>query len=415
MNKRLLSVDVFRGLTIMLMTVVNNAGDWANIYPPFRHAEWHGCTPTDLVFPFFLFIMGVAVPLSGPIPIFTNDTMGKILTRTFRIFGLGFFLSYFTKIQFFGLEGTGLLIVRLLLTVVIFALLLGKYDKKLQFYVSVFVLSLMFIFALGGFESFSNVRILGVLQRIAIVYFFVSLLYYRTSFFVQAIVCISLLLIYWFFMALVPAGEWGAGLLEPGKNFAAWLDAKILGEHMYAGTKTWDPEGVFSTIPAISTGLLGVLTGQILIKNSSTIQKAGFICIAGIVLIVVGWVWGLAFPINKALWTSSFVLFTAGLALFILGLLYFLIDHLNWKSWTKPFAIFGVNPMLVFFASGIIPRALGMINVGEQNLQSFIYTQLIAPNFSDPSMASLVGALIYLFIWFLILLFFHRRKLIFKV
>jgi predicted acyltransferase len=415
MKKRLLSVDVFRGITIMLMTIVNNAGDWGNIYPPFRHAEWHGCTPTDLVFPFFLFIMGVAVPLSAPKPVFTNDTVGKILTRTFRIFGLGFFLSFFSRIQLFGLEGISLLIVRLFLTAIIFALLLGKYDKKLQFYVSVFVLSLMFIFALGGFENFSDVRILGVLQRIAIVYFFVSLLYYRSSFTIQAVVCLALLLFYWFCMAILPAGEWGAGILEPGRNFAAWIDAHILGEHMYAGTKTWDPEGVFSTIPAISTGILGVLTGQLLIKNSSTIQKVVSICIGGIILLIVGWAWGLIFPINKALWTSSYVLFTAGLALFILGVLYFIIDHLNWKSWTKLFEIFGVNPMLVFFASGIIPRALGMIDVGGQNLQSFIYTQMIAPNFSDPRMASLAGALVYLLIWFLILVAFHSRKRIFKV
>jgi predicted acyltransferase len=415
MTKRLLSVDVFRGLTVMLMTIVNNPGDWGNVYAPFLHADWHGCTPTDLVFPFFLFIMGVAVPLSAPEPAYNEDVMGKILTRTFRIFSLGLFLSFFSKIQFFGLEGIPLLLIRLSVAAIVFALLLGNYDKKLQFYVSLGVLSTLFILALSDFASFQNIRIRGVLQRIALVYFFVSLLYFRTPLKVHVIIAIVLLIVYWLSMSYIPVGDWPIGSLEPGKNFAAWVDAKVLTGHMWASSKTWDPEGLFSTIPAIVTGILGILTGQILTKNTSTIQKATVLIIAGIVLLAIGWLWSAFFPLNKALWTSSFVLFTGGLGIVILSIFYFFIDHLNFKSWTKPFEIFGINPMLVFFASGIIPRALGMIHIGESNLQSFIYDNLIAANISNPKTASLTGSFIYLFIWFLILLFFYRRNRIFKV
>lgn len=414
MNKRLLSVDVFRGLTIMLMTIVNNPGDWGNVYSPFLHAHWHGCTPTDLVFPFFLFIMGVAVPLSSPEPVYNDDVMGKILTRTFRIFSLGLFLSFFSKIPFFGFDGIPLLAFRLFITAILFALLLGKYDRKLQFYVSIGVLSTLFILALSGFETFQNIRIPGVLQRIAIVYFFCSLLYFKSTSLSQLITAFVLLLVYWLTMMFFDVG-FGIGNLEQGQNLAAWIDEKVLSGHMWASSKTWDPEGLYSTIPAVATGIIGMLVGKQLVSNASTLQKTISLLIAGVLLVLVGWLWSFHFPLNKALWTSSFVLFTAGIGIAILAILYFVIDHLNFKIWTKPFEIFGINPMLVFFASGIIPRALGLIEIGNQNLQSFIYNQMILPNFSQPKTASFVGALVYLMIWFGILVFFYRRKLIFKV
>lgn len=414
MRNRLLSVDVFRGMTIMLMTVVNNPGTWEHIYPPLRHAEWHGVTPTDWVFPFFLFIMGVAVPLSAPQKTWTIDSMGKILTRTFRIFSLGLFLSFFSKIQFFGLEGPALLAVRMVFVILTFALLLGKYDKKLQFYVSLIYLSVLIILAYGGFEAFANVRIPGVLQRIALVYFAVSLIYFHTSGKVQVIIAAVVLFGYWAAMALIDVG-YGQGNLEAGKNLAAWVDSKLLAGHMWSVTKTWDPEGILSTIPAIVTGLLGMMVGKILIAKIEPRRKLVWFITVGLVLLAGGLFWNHFFPMNKALWTSSFVLYTAGVGLLILGVLYLILDLVNLRKWALPFQIFGVNPMLVFFASGIIPRALGMIQWQGQSLQSHLYNDVIAPLFTDPKAASLAGALIYLVIWFLILTLFYRRKMIFKV
>ena len=408
MKNRIVSVDLFRGLTVMFMTIVNNPGDWANLYPPLAHAEWHGCTPTDLVFPFFLFIMGTSVPLALRNQTLDADVVGKVVTRALRIFGLGFFLAFFSKIQFFGLDGSNLLLVRLLITAFVFALLLGNYNIKLQFYAALFFLSVLFILAYGGFAPFKNVRVPGVLQRIALVYLAVAIIYLKYPLNKQVLFLLLLLLGYWLTMQFIPFGSSGAGTLEPGNNFAAFVDLPILNGHMWSVTETWDPEGLYSTLPAIATGLLGVLTGWYLKKKLAFY----WFILGGVVFVILGWLWSLHFPLNKALWTSSFVLYTAGWALLLLGCLQFFTET---KKWMIPILAFGVNPMLVFFASGIIPRALGMLRIQDQNLQSFLYSHFIEIYFTDPKMASLAGALVYLCIWTAILLYFYSKKSIFKV
>lgn len=421
MKQRLTSLDVFRGLTMMLMTIVNNPGDWGNVYPPLLHAEWHGCTPTDLVFPFFLFIVGVTTVLSNPSKYFDFE---HILIRTLRIFLLGLFLNFFSKIHIGSLEGIPLLLVRLGITALITILLLGDYDKRKELYYAIALFVLMLALAFGGFEDYKNVRIPGVLQRIAIVYFFISVIYTQTSTQAQIGIFVFCLVSYWALMALVPVPNVGSANFEKGTNLAAWLDNRLLPNHLWAVSKTWDPEGILSTLPAIGTGLAGVFTGKLLTNSTlSSTQKAYYMLGASILGIAIGLIWHTVFPINKALWTSSYVVYVAGWALLVLGILYFVIDIKDFRSWTKPFIIFGVNPMVVFFFSGIIPRALNMIQISvpkgttttQMGLIEWLYTHGIEPHFSNLKNASLVGALIFVLIWFVILYYFDRKKWVFKV
>jgi len=421
-RERLISLDVFRGLTILLMTIVNNPGDWGNVYPPLLHAEWHGCTLTDLVFPFFVFIMGVAVPLAMPDKIYDQTTFNKILVRSLRMFCLGIFFNFFGKIQLLGLEGIPLLIGRLAITIAVGYALMGSFNSKVKNILAFSILFIYLFLAYSGIEAYHDVRLPGVLQRIAIVYFVVSLLYLKTSQKTQIITGAVLLLGYWALMTLIPVPGVGFANLEKGTNLAAWLDSVLLKGHMYRGTVTWDPEGILSTIPSIVNGIIGLLIGQILMREISKTQKATKIAIAGIALIIAGLLWNIVFPINKSIWTSSYVLYTTGLATTFLSILYYAIDIADYKKGFKPFLIWGVNPMIVFFTSQIIPQALVMIefqnphNPEEKiNLLSYLYGFGIAPFFSNPMTASLAGALVYVCIWTFILWIFYKNKLIFKV
>lgn len=421
-RERLISLDVFRGLTILLMTIVNNPGDWGNVYPPLLHAHWNGCTPTDLVFPFFIFIMGVAVPLAMPEKKYDETTFNKILIRSLRMFCLGIFFNFFGNIQLFGLDGIPLLIARLAITIAVGYALMGSFSNRLKNILAFSILFLYLILAYGGFEDYQDVRLPGVLQRIAIVYFVVSLLYLKTPRRTQIITGIVLLLGYWAVMTLVPVPGFGEANLERGTNLAAWLDNVVLKGHMYYETKTWDPEGILSTLPSIVNGIIGLLIGQILQLNVTKIQKAQRMGMMGTALIFLGLIWDLVFPINKSIWTSSYVLYTTGLATVCLTALYYTIDIAGYKKGFKLFVIWGVNPMIVFFASQIIPQALVMIrfsnpsNPQEQtNLLDYLYRFGIAPLFSNPMTASLAGALTYVAIWTFILWIFYRNKLIFKV
>lgn len=421
-RERLISLDVFRGLTILLMTIVNNPGDWGNVYPPLLHADWNGCTPTDLVFPFFIFIMGVAVPLAMPDKFYDDSTFNKILVRSLRMLCLGIFFNFFGKIQLFGLEGIPLLIGRLAITIAVGYALMGSFSSKVKNILAFSILFIYLFLAYSGIEAYSNVRLPGVLQRIAIVYFVVSLLYLKTSQKTQIITGILLLFGYWAIMTLIPVPGIGEANLEKGTNLASWIDSVLLEGHMYRGTITWDPEGILSTIPSIVNGIIGLLIGQVLQANTIKIQKAQKMGIIGTILIFFGLIWDIVFPINKSLWTSSYVLYTTGLATVFLTILYYIIDIANYKKGFKPFLIWGVNPMIVFFTSQIIPQALVMIefqnphNISEKiNLLNYLYSFGIAPFFSNPMTASLAGALTYVCIWTFILWIFYRNKLIFKV
>ena len=439
-NKRLLSIDIFRGLTVILMTIVNNPGDWGHIYAPLEHAEWHGYTLTDLVFPSFLFIVGISTVLSKP----SQDQLLKIFKRALRIFLLGLSLSFFSKIK----AGDFTLVVRLLAMALATIAFLGDYPLRRQFWVAVGAFVLLIGLCFSGLTDFESVRIPGVLQRIAVVYLLVSLLHAYTSLRVQIGVFIASLVGYWALMSFVEVPGIGAANLEVNKNLAAWLDNYLLEGHLWASAKTWDPEGILSTLPALATGLAGLFAGRYLQGSLEGVSpegdspegmspeggspegdspegvspkgmspkgmspKASVLFAVGALALVVGTIWGWYFPINKALWTSSYVLVAAGWDLLLLAVLQATVHS---DRYWKPVLIYGMNPMLVFFFSGIIPRVLGMIKIGEEGLTSWIYSHGIEPIFADKINASLAGALIYVLIWAAILAFFDRQKRYYKV
>jgi predicted acyltransferase len=420
-NQRLISLDVFRGFTIILMTIVNNPGSWDAIYPQLDHAKWNGCTLTDLVFPFFIFILGTAIPFAMPSKIFDATAVLKIAVRSARIFSLGFFLAFFRKIEFFGLEGIPLLAIRFGLTIIVAIALLGNFSLKTKAYTTFSTLGIMLLLAYNS-QMFAEVRIPGVLQRIGIVYLFVSILYLNANQKIQIASAALLLIGYWILMTFVPVPSIGAPNYDIATNFSAWLDSVLLPNHMYIETKTWDPEGVLSTFPAIATGIIGMQIGLFLSQNQTQVAIFKKMLFTGFVLTLLGYLWGQSFPINKQLWSSSYVLFTAGLATLCLSLLYLIIEILDLKKWTKLFLIWGVNPMIVFFFSGIIPRCMSMIKVTNPSeidkqidIQKYIYTNAIAKFLEQPINASLAGALVYVAIWSCILWIFYKRNLIFKV
>lgn len=421
-KERLISLDVFRGITILLMTIVNNPGSWASVYPPLLHSQWHGCTPTDLVFPFFIFIMGVAVPFAMPTKTFDKVVFNKIWVRSLRMIGLGIFFNFFAKIQLFGLEGIPLLSVRLIITALVGYALMGNFSLKLKTFWAVFIFVIYMILAYSGIEAYENVRLPGVLQRIGIVYFVISLLYLKTSIKTTIIALLIILLGYWGLMTLIPAPGFAVTNLELGTNLAAWVDNVLLKGHMWEVTKTWDPEGILSTIPAIGTGIIGLLIGQLLNSNISKIVLVKKMSLYGIVFIILGLLWSILFPLNKSLWTSSFVMYTAGIATVSLSILYYFIDIVDCKKGLKLFLIWGVNPMIVFFLSQIIPQALGMISVQHPeipsqqiNISDFFYVFGVQPFFNNPMTSSLVFALIYVAFWSVLLLYFFKKKWYFKV
>lgn len=374
---RLLSLDFFRGATVAAMILVNNPGSWAHIYAPLEHAEWNGCTPTDLVFPFFLFIVGVSIAYAMGSrkldPASHNKTIVKALKRALILFGLGLFLSLFPK-----------------------------------------------VFTEPA-DAFQHVRIPGVLQRIAVVFLISSVIFLKTSEKNIFRLFIVLLAVYWALMTFVPVPGVGYANLEKETNLGAWIDRSVLGEaHLWKSAKTWDPEGILGTIPAVATGLFGILVGVYLKrKDLDAATKMAWLFSAGFAAIALGWAWGLQFPINKSLWTSSFVLFTGGQATVVLSMSYWIIDVNNYNRFTKPFVVYGVNAITVFFLSGLIPRILNMIKVSrpdgsETGAQKWLYETFFTPYFS-PVNASLAWAVTFVLFWLGILWVMYNRKIIIKV
>lgn len=370
---RLLSLDFFRGVTVAAMVLVNNPGDWGHIYAPLEHAPWNGWTPTDLIFPFFLFIVGVSITfalegrkeregIKG-----RKKLIGKIVKRSLTLFLLGFFLNFFPKFDI------------------------------------------------------ATVRILGVLQRIALVYLACSLIFLKTTPRQQIYVFCGLLVGYWLLMTAVPVPGVGYANLEPTTNFAAWLDRTILTPaHVYKPAKVWDPEGLLSTLPAIGTGMLGMLTGRWLRSNRPTAEKIAWLFAMGCLTTLGGLIWDSFFPINKALWTSSYVLLAGGLAMLALALCYWLIDVQGYRKGTLLFVAFGVNAITVFFLSGMIPRIMNLIHIPQPDgteigSREYLYRTFIAPPFADPKNASLAGALTFVLIWAGILWWMYRKNIIIKV
>ncbi|MGI4805247.1 MAG: acyltransferase family protein [Janthinobacterium lividum] len=367
---RLLSLDVFRGITVAMMTLVNNPGDWGHIYTPLEHSEWNGCTPTDLVFPFFLFIVGVSIVFAleskKADPALHRQLITNIIRRAVILFAIGLILSLFPHF------------------------------------------------------NFATVRIPGVIQRIAVVYLIVGLLYLFQTRKAMLITFWVILIGYYLLMTFVPVPGVGYANLNPETNLGAWIDRSILGEaHLWKSSKTWDPEGILTDLPAVATGIFGVLIGTFLKRKQDEAQKVSWLFAVGVLAVITGLLVDLFFPINKALWTSSYVLYAGGLAVIGLTLLYWLIDVQGYKRFTKPFVIFGVNAITVYTFSGIIPRVLTMITFHNaegnlQTLQEYLYNTFFVPYFS-PINASLAGGLTYVLIWYVILWLMYRKNIIIKV
>jgi predicted acyltransferase len=270
-------------------------------------------------------------------------------------------------------------------------------------------------------EAFQTVRIPGVLQRIAVVFFITAVIFIKTSPKTQLRILIGILLAYWAMMTLIPVPGVGFANLEKETNLGAWLDRTLLTEaHLWRSAKTWDPEGIFSTLPAIGTGIFGLLIGTWLKrKDKEESVKISWMFSIGILAVILGLIWDLCFPINKALWTSSFVLYAGGLASIGLALCYWLIDVQGYKKGTTPFVVYGINAITVFFLSGLIPRILTMIKVNMPDgtvltSREWLYESFYSPYFS-PINASLAGAVTFILIWLGILWWMYSRKIIIKV
>jgi len=391
-RERLISLDVFRGITIAGMLLVNNPGTWSAIYPPLKHAEWHGWTPTDLIFPFFLFIVGITTHLSLSSRRARGDTdralVSQVLRRGGIIFLLGLLMSAFPFYQWGTIEG--------LTNPSLLDRIAYRWD---------------------------HVRILGVLQRIGLVYIAAALLTLRTTLKQQVIIVAVLLYGYWFAMTLIPipGKEIGALLLDkPSETLAAHLDRAILGaKHIWAGSVTYDPEGPFSTIPAIGTAILGVFAGRWIGQRRPLVERMVGLFAVGCLAMVLGLMWNWSFPINKNIWTSSYVVFTAGMACVTLATIVWIIEEHNIRWWTKPFVIYGVNPIVAFVGSGVLARIIYTLWKVQYNgkptpVQTVTYNELFA-TWLEPKNASLAFAVATVLFWFLVLAVMYRRKIFLKV
>ena len=366
---RLVSLDVFRGITIAGMTLVNNPGTWSAIYWPLEHAEWSGWTPTDLVFPFFLFIVGVSITLSLGHRVETGAPKGplylKAVKRGLIIFALGFFLNLYP------------------------------------------------------YFHFDTVRIPGVLQRIAVCYVITAVIFLATKVRTQAIIAVALLLIYWIVMTKIAAPGFAAGDLTKEGSLASYVDRQVFGQHVWTQAKVYDPEGILSTIPAISTTLFGVLTGHWLRTERSRFEKVAGLFGAGAVCVAVGWSWGAFFPINKALWTSSYVFFTAGLGLQLLALCYWLVDIKGYRRWAWPFIVFGVNAIALYVGSGLMADTMELIDMPNgagrtTSLQGWIFHHFFL-SWTSPINASLAYGVAFILFWLFLMWLLYRKRIFIRV
>ncbi len=366
---RIISLDALRGLTIAAMILVNNPGSWSHVYGPLRHAEWHGWTLADLVFPSFLFIVGVSAAVSFGRRLEAGEDKRslhlKIIRRSLILFALGLLLNGFPY-----------------------------YDLTV-------------------------LRIPGVLQRIAICYLACAVIFINSKWKGQLAWAVGLLLFYWAVMEWIPVPGGSAGLYEKGNNLAARIDGRLLEGHMWAVTKTWDPEGILSTVPAISTTLFGILAGQWLTGVRAQKEKAACLLGAGAAAAAIGALWHLLMPINKSLWTSSYVLLTAGLASICLGTVYWLVDVRGWKRWTVPARVLGRNAITAYVLAGIAARLINLAKVTGPDgipvtLKAWIHESLFASWLGDIN-ASLAYAIAFVIAIWLIMLPLYRMRMYIRI
>lgn len=370
-NNRLVSLDAFRGITIVGMIIVNNPGSWNHVYRPLLHAKWHGWTPTDFIFPFFLFIVGVAMSFSFGKRIERGDSQKqlflKAIKRTLIIFMLGLLLNYY-----------------------------WQFDIK-------------------------TVRIPGVLQRIALCYFLASVIMLKFSRRWQIVLSMILLIGYWAALKLIPVPGYGAGNLAPEGNLCWYIDGHLLNGHTWrwAPAPGFDPEGILSTIPATVSVLLGVFTGNWLRSNREQSDKAAGLFFMGNIGLVLGIIMHEWLPINKSLWTSSYVIFMAGMALNFLGCCYWLIDVKGYSKWAFPFVVFGTNAIIAYFTLSLLGKTLAYWTISQSDgskmpVQSIIYQNVFTPWAGD-YFGSLLYPILMIMIWFGFLFILYRKRIFIKV
>jgi predicted acyltransferase len=355
-SPRLESLDVFRGGTIAAMIMVNNNGSSA-AYTQLKHAGWHGWTFTDLVFPFFLWIVGVAITLSFAKRLERGDNRGHLLMHVIKRSAL------------------------------------------------IFLIGLL----LNGFPYYnlSTIRIPGVLQRIALCYLIAGMIFLFTSTRARVIWTIGFLVSYWMLMAT-------GGDYTVESNFAKYVDSLFLGGHMYSQTKTWDPEGIVSTLPAIANTLFGIFCGELLRSKFTAEQKSSWMFLIGNCLVLAGLLMSTWLPINKMIWTSSYSVFTSGLAFVVFAGTYWLVDVQRWNRFAKPFAVYGMNALAMYVLSSLLARTLSVIRVDDQSLRTLIWRNVFEPIAPAPE-ASLLFAVSHSLLFLAVAYLFYKRNWIIRV
>ncbi len=362
-SPRLMSLDVFRGMTVVFMIIVNTPGTWSHVYAPLRHASWHGCTPTDLVFPSFLFISGVAMwyslrkfnfEFSGP-------ALFRVIRRVVLIFAVGLFLNIFPR----------------------------------------FV------------RDYDTLRIMGVLQRIALAWGLGAILVLIIKKNYIWVATAVLLFGYWALMYFMG----GSDPYSLEGNYARTVDLAVIGEnHLYRGFGIpFDPEGLLSTLPATATVLLGFMTGGLITAKGNSWKTVGWLSFVGVLLIGAGLLWGEYFPINKPIWTSSYVLYAGGIGMVILALLFIIVDIWNLRGWTGFFNTFGTNALFTYVLAGMLTKTLLVIKVGEVSLYNWIFTHVCSPLFQEQKLASLLFPIMLVIVIWSLGYILYRKKIIIRL
>ena len=382
-QQRFQSLDLFRGATVALMILVNNPGSWGHIFSPLEHATWHGCTPTDLVFPFFLFAVGNAMSFVMPKLAMgsTTNFWKKVLKRSLLIFAIGLFLNWSPFVKWS--------------------------DNQIVF------------------KVWENVRILGVLQRIAICYFFASIIIYYGKSRIALLISAIILLMYWVLNMIL--GTPGHPYSLSG-YFGNAIDQAILGvSHIYKGEGVpFDPEGLVSSLPAIVQIILGYLVGEYIQAKGKNYEMLSLVLLTGTVLIVTGYIWDFSFPINKKIWSSSYVLYTTGIAMITLGMLLYLVEFKSMKGrWLGFFEAFGKNPLFIFVLSGFLPRVIALFRWVDHTDEKgapvytsalpWFYEHICKPISSDLRIGSLAYAICFIALMALIAYYLDRKKIYIKV
>ncbi|MGB5820197.1 MAG: heparan-alpha-glucosaminide N-acetyltransferase [Saonia sp.] len=362
MRERVVSVDIFRGLTIVLMILVNTPGTWSYVYAPLLHAKWHGYTPTDLVFPFFLFIVGTSIVFAYSNKTAHMGTYKKISVRALKLIGLGLFLGAFT-------------------------------------------------IYLPFFKDFEDIRFPGVLQRIGVVFFFAAVLFLNFNWKILVGICAFTLVGYWIWMGFVPIKGMEPTFDRAPNNWANYIDLTTFGTHMYK--EDYDPEGLLSTLPSIATSLFGIFTGLILISKRA--KKEMILAGLGIAFLIIGQLWDLVFPINKALWTSSFVMVTAGWANLFLALIYYLTDVKGIK-FGSIFKYAGANAITVYFLSSFISKIFGQIKLnGDTSLHGWLFNTIYVHDFMSMQLSSVLYGLTVVGFYILLAYVMYKKKIFIKI